>query len=105
MYMSLCTAEHVAACAKVPACYQPSPAGAPPMGMMPGGSHHGQPPVKAVVSDWRRQWSYQLGSHMHTDTPNHTHEAVYARLLSISSLGVGGRGAQRMRSHFKGFQL
>lgn len=87
MYMSLCTAEHVAACAKVPACYQTGLAGAPPAGMMPaGGVTTGSLlSSKPIVNDWRRQEPSQLVPHIHTDSPNYTHEAVRARLLFISS--------------------
>lgn len=83
MYMS-----HVAACAKVPACYQTSLARAPPMRMMSAGSvTTGSLLPKPIANDWRRQWPSQLVSHMHIDTPNHTHEAVCAQLLFTSSLG------------------
>lgn len=82
MYMSLCTDEHEVARAKVPTCYQTSLAGAPPVGMMPADSVTTRSLLpKPTVNDWRRQ----LMSHMHIDTPNHTHEAVCAR-LSFSSV-------------------
>lgn len=91
MYMSLCTDEHVAACAKVPACYQTSLARAPPMRMKPAGSVTTCSLLpKPIVNDWRRQQPSQLVSHVHIDTPKHMHKAVCAQLLFTSSLGQPG---------------